>query len=339
MRTESFKRGQEFENYVLKNLFPEEEFKLIHRTNSYEQNQIKFATDTTKPDFKFKCIKTGKEFYVEAKYRSKYIYKKIRLIDLTQYNRFLDIQSKEKTLILIILGIGGKPSKPNAVALISLNELEKIGYLELTEQTVKNHVIHQKPFSCNYFSKFFSSFSKKIKQKSFERILRFAYTILGILIIFMLGRVFSKSSTSNAYNTENKVILTHASREKIKNNISNYYKFIRNDNFSGLRNIFSNPIKRYYKKNEISFNQVLKEIESYKHRFPYTTTKILWDTYKLDKSGDDFIATYHLIHKIYFRKSKKWKSYYLKIFTRWDKNYKLKEIYEIKMDTPTTKGV
>ena len=70
--TSSFKKGEDFEKFVEENIFPKKEYALIHRTNNFEQNKDRYAEDTLFPDFKFRCNKTNQEFYVEAKYRSKF---------------------------------------------------------------------------------------------------------------------------------------------------------------------------------------------------------------------------------------------------------------------------
>lgn len=59
---ESHKKGKEFEEFVEKNIFTDKNYKLITRTNSYEQNVQRYAEDTLKPDFKFRCKETGQEF-------------------------------------------------------------------------------------------------------------------------------------------------------------------------------------------------------------------------------------------------------------------------------------
>jgi hypothetical protein len=66
----SFRKGEEFENFVEHRIFEEDNYKLVSRTHNYAQNKIRYVEDSLKPDFKFRCLKTTFEFYVEAKYRS-----------------------------------------------------------------------------------------------------------------------------------------------------------------------------------------------------------------------------------------------------------------------------
>ena len=64
MRQEAFEKGELFEKYVSDVLFPTHAFDLIHRTNSRAQNINRYAADTLKPDFKFRCRETNQEFYI-----------------------------------------------------------------------------------------------------------------------------------------------------------------------------------------------------------------------------------------------------------------------------------
>lgn len=70
MNKESFKKGQAFEDYVENILFPKHSYDLLYKTNSYDQNSDRYVNDSRNPDFRLKCRLTGKEFHVEAKYRT-----------------------------------------------------------------------------------------------------------------------------------------------------------------------------------------------------------------------------------------------------------------------------
>lgn len=62
MSDTSFKKGEDFENFVENNLFSNKNFTLIRRTSSKKQNEKKYAEDTKKPDFEYRCNKTLNEF-------------------------------------------------------------------------------------------------------------------------------------------------------------------------------------------------------------------------------------------------------------------------------------
>ncbi len=71
LKSESFYQGENFEVFVENQLFPEEKYLLIRRTDTHERNKRRYAESSGEPDFVFKCLKTGKQFAVEAKYRSR----------------------------------------------------------------------------------------------------------------------------------------------------------------------------------------------------------------------------------------------------------------------------
>ena len=135
MQYSTFKKGELFEKFVEDELFKPSEYTLIHRTNSQAQNETRYAEDTLKPDFKFRCNKTQQEFYVEAKFRSGFnANDKIDVISYSQIERFKVLQKEENRPIYIAIGYGGYPNNPNYVSLIQLDELS---YLELYDSFLR----------------------------------------------------------------------------------------------------------------------------------------------------------------------------------------------------------
>ena len=68
---ESFRKGEQFERYVEETIFPEAHYEVIYKTSDSTQNRRRFVKKSLEPDFHFRCRVTGKEFYVEAKWRAK----------------------------------------------------------------------------------------------------------------------------------------------------------------------------------------------------------------------------------------------------------------------------
>lgn len=129
MNNTSFKKGEDFEKYVEQSIFHKKDFDLVHRTNNFEQNKNRFAENTLHPDFKFRCKKTNKEFYIEAKFRSKFNQNdKLAIMSLAQKERFIIIQKDENIPVFIVIGYEGWSNNPDNISLIPLNELI---YLEL----------------------------------------------------------------------------------------------------------------------------------------------------------------------------------------------------------------
>jgi hypothetical protein len=111
---ESFQKGEDFE-VLVKSFFSSDVFKLISQTNGFNQNKDVYAEDTLKPDFLYSV--KGKNFYVEAKYRSSLTDDGflLKLPDY-QFKRYM-IYSKEYPLFLII-SLGGNPSNPERIFLV-----------------------------------------------------------------------------------------------------------------------------------------------------------------------------------------------------------------------------
>ena len=64
-----YKRGKQFEDWALR-LFPAESFNIIHKTVGGADLDGRYTEDCVYPDYKFRDRATGKEFWVECKYRS-----------------------------------------------------------------------------------------------------------------------------------------------------------------------------------------------------------------------------------------------------------------------------
>lgn len=70
-KPETYVAGGEFEQYVRKYLFPKGRYDLVHQTHDYEANKNDFVETSKGPDFRFRARRSGREFLVEAKYRSR----------------------------------------------------------------------------------------------------------------------------------------------------------------------------------------------------------------------------------------------------------------------------
>ena len=64
-----FVKGEDFETYISDYIFPEDKYTLIYKTPGEEDNAERFIESSLFPDFQFEDKKTGKKFWVEAKYR------------------------------------------------------------------------------------------------------------------------------------------------------------------------------------------------------------------------------------------------------------------------------
>jgi hypothetical protein len=121
-KPESFVKGEEFEEYVRKILFPHSDFKLLHKTHDYNSNNGDYVESSLKPDFKFRDSKNRKEFYVEAKWRSGVYNRenKISWCNQGQLKRYKAID-KNDAKVFIALGIGDDPLRPDEIALFPIS--------------------------------------------------------------------------------------------------------------------------------------------------------------------------------------------------------------------------
>ncbi|PPD57699.1 hypothetical protein [Dehalogenimonas etheniformans] len=63
-KPESYVKGDSFENYVRHRLFVKDRYDLIQKTHTFNTNKDDYIENTKEPDFKFRSIKTGEEFFV-----------------------------------------------------------------------------------------------------------------------------------------------------------------------------------------------------------------------------------------------------------------------------------
>ena len=137
----SFEIGEAFENFVAEKLFPDNRFILTHRTPSFEMNNKRFCESSLKPDLGFRDKKTGKEFYVECKFRGslnedgKYNWTK----DKDQANRYRNIQKNENKQVFVAMGLGGMSDDPRNIFLVPIDEIK---YLELYPSVLQNWEVY-----------------------------------------------------------------------------------------------------------------------------------------------------------------------------------------------------
>ena len=135
---ESFIKGEKFENYIRNYLFPKGKFKMLHRTPSYAINKNDYSSeDSEKPDFKFRA-KTGKEFFVEAKYRSRYYEDKVEWCKPFQLKRYKEID--EELPVYITLGVEGEAGSPDQVFLIPVKNIPS-SYTKLFRSFLRNYAV------------------------------------------------------------------------------------------------------------------------------------------------------------------------------------------------------
>lgn len=134
---ESFKKGQKFEQYAREVIFPKSHYTLLKKTHDYTQNRQDFVEETMEPDYKFRCLETGREFYVEAKFRSGHYNGKVKVCKNTdQLLRYKEYG--REALVFLLLGMGEEPVDPEYTYLFPI---EAINDFLLSQHFVEEYSI------------------------------------------------------------------------------------------------------------------------------------------------------------------------------------------------------
>ena len=118
---EAFRKGEAFENYVRKSLFPHERYVLVDRTHSYATNKDDFIESTLKADFKFRHKASGKEFCVEAKWRNKLFNNHVEFSNPDQLIRYKFYGQQQP--LYIVIGLGGTADHPSEIFMEDVDKL------------------------------------------------------------------------------------------------------------------------------------------------------------------------------------------------------------------------
>lgn len=140
-----YKRGKQFEDWALK-LFPAESFNIIHKTVGGADLDGRYTEDCIYPDYKFRDKFTGREFWVECKYRSHRGEKgNLEWTDQVHLQRYKRIRKETNIPIFILIGIGGFPDDPEELLFFNL---DRAPYATLFYSIQKNMTIPIRPYSC-----------------------------------------------------------------------------------------------------------------------------------------------------------------------------------------------
>lgn len=331
MQPESFKKGDLFEKFVEDELFKGSEYVLVSRTNNFDQNKTRYAEDTLRPDFKFRCKKSAQEFYVEAKYRSGFnAENKIEVISYTQIERFKTLQKEENIPVFIAVGYGGTPDNPNHLSLIPL---DKLSYLELYPTFLKRY---------NITKGLIDSATLKLPLKQSENKLDDLLKRRGeephtpakkpsipffknkkIVVATGIGLVLMAILLFNAFNT--------SIEDSLKQKTAEYYTTIHSGNIDALEDFISPSVDKWYTSSDVTFSEIKEDTKRYIKRHPLTSTDIQWDTFKVTPLAEGYAVTYNMIYKLLKENKGRDIIYHLKIHAVWDKDLKITSMYEEKL--------
>lgn len=314
LNQQNFKIGEQFEDYIAKHLFPTELYDLIHRTNTYEQNKERYAEDTLRPDFKFRCKKTLTEFYVEAKYRSRFdSIGKIEIAHLKQFRRFEALVKGEKTPVFFVIGYGGTSNEPEGVSLIPI---QKVEYLTVYKNFLLNYEVGSKAViseSLDFSIPNHSDFKNTavVNESKKNKVLLFLVPL--ILVVLSLLYFYPRATSSP--------------EEALKKQLQLYYDTIEKGDIRLLDQFISPVVENWYGKTNVPVNEVIDGIIDYQKKYPDIEIHVIWDSFKYRKEGDVYFVDYELFYKI----NTIHKKYHLKINLLFNKDLKIESINEIKL--------
>ena len=124
-KPDEFVKGEEFEHYVASVLFPDEQYQRVKKAPGFMDNIDGFYESSKEPDFAFRARKSGKEFYVEAKYRSSLYNGALdwsKPYQLKRYHLF-----DKTTPVFVAIGLGNRASEPAYVFLIPVRLIQYRG--------------------------------------------------------------------------------------------------------------------------------------------------------------------------------------------------------------------
>ncbi|MDP2692438.1 MAG: hypothetical protein Q8O88_02220 [bacterium] len=328
MPPDSFKKGYLFEKFVENELFQATDYTLVHRTNTYDQNESRYAEETLRPDFKFRCIKTKQEFYVEVKYRSRFnAENKLEVISYTQIERFKVIQKEESIPIFIAIGYGGSPENPANISLISLTQLS---YLEVYPTYLKGFAVKKGPIASDTLDLTLKQSERESQAPQKKRnqepenpvkeISPSPFKNKKVLVVAGVGLLLVAFLLFNVFNT--------SIEETLKQKTTQYYSTVHSGNINALDNFINPQVDKWYSKTNVSLQEIKEDTRRYIKRHPATSTDIQWDTFKVTPLNDGHAVTYTMVYKSLKENKGRDNIYHLKIHVVWDKDLRITSMYE-----------
>ncbi len=326
-------RGEAFENFVRTVLFPEAYYDLMHHTSSHRENNKRFNHSSRLPDFKFRCKVTLREFWVEAKFRSKAFNNRYQILSAQQKEGFPEIAEKED--VFVALGFGGLANDPAYVSLIAYKANMNA---EISPEFALSNKIEKKHCSIEQINKFFeevpevqapvkqeeatikTDYSKtESKPKKIKRILIAIAALL--LICFGLFSILKEDKNET---------IALAPEVELKENIVNYYQYVNQGEFDKIVDYLDNRVS-FYGSKLMTSSQIITTAKANIKLTPFAQSIIDPETIKIIPQSDgDFYVTYDMVYKLKKKRSDTYKQFDLKMITYWNEDLKLTSISEIR---------
>lgn len=120
----SKEKGDEFEDFTV-NLLADWRMKLLRRTQDKMSSGGVVAESCKEPDLHIEQKRGNSkvDYHLECKYRSKWTDNSVTFEDW-QIKRYREFQKTQKRKVLIALGVGGLPSKPQTFMIVPLDSIK-----------------------------------------------------------------------------------------------------------------------------------------------------------------------------------------------------------------------
>lgn len=123
--------GKKFEDYVREHIFVFGRYDLVESPSPFTMQKEHFPESALRPDFKFRDRQTGREFYVEAKFRRpRPNNSAIKCSYPAQLSRYKSYGKQYPTFLII--GVGGAPYCPDLISLIPI----EMSYVDLWMKSI-----------------------------------------------------------------------------------------------------------------------------------------------------------------------------------------------------------
>ena len=335
-------KGKQFENFVQNVLFPSSHYKILHKTNDFEQNSQRFVASTLKPDFKFQSLVTGEEFYVEAKYRSKTYNDRYQILSNRQFASFPELS--KSTPIYIAYGYGGEANEPEFVSLLPYYvQIEK----RMTPQKVIKYNIEKQAVQVSDLpittsdttnvneiiendSVVEESKKEPLVGKAPEKVTatnkaKYGYKnlIVGTVLVTIILIVFSSFFLQSS---EDKIDY----KAHLQDKVITYYKHANSYEFDSLKPFFDTRVS-WYGKAKMKPKEIIASAKEGLKSNPFIQSIVDIESIKVFKQQDgDYYVTYDMVYKTKEKQEDPYDVYNLDMKTYWDSNFKLKQVSEVR---------
>lgn len=347
---DSWTKGQKFENFIEKKIFPKSHYDIEKKTHNYSQNSERFVTSSLEPDFQFRSKLTGKSFRVEAKFRTNPYKNCYDILSEKQFQSFPELNSVDCP-IYIAFGYGGDAANPDYLSLIPFNAIssrtlspEEVFSYKIEKELYPPHQFEEKETEKgrpeghseedHLGKKSEANFRKEAQEESVEQLSsepkqglkKYSSKVLGLAAVALMAIILSIYSFAFPAETPVK-----SPEEQLKEIVADYYQTVNSNEVEKLPEFLSPRVDQWYGAKNLSHSEILKIARDRHGKYPYSTSEIDWTSFTvMPQSTGEYLVTYNMTYGFKKKITDDYQIYDLKLYTKWDKSFKLKSIREIK---------